>query len=243
MFAPRDILPSAGESYDVRSANHEITELHEMSTATLHFIYDPLCGWCYGSAPLMQAAREIGGLRIALHGGGMMAGPGRQLASEELRRFVLEHVGRITGLTGQPFGEAYTDGLLRDRTAMLDSEPPTAAILAVEAAAGRGADMLARLQNAHYVDGRGLSDRTTLASLAEDIGIDRAAFDAELSKALGSAVQSHMMESRRLLSRVGGQGFPTFALETPRGLAMLDSSAWLGKPAQWRAALEARLAA
>jgi putative protein-disulfide isomerase len=214
-----------------------------MSPATLHFIYDPLCGWCYGSAPLMTAAREIGGLRVVLHGGGMMAGSGRQLASESLRQFVMEHAARITGMTGQPFGEPYTNGLLRDHTAMLDSEPPTAAILAVEAAAGRGADMLAHLQKAHYVEGRNLSDRAALATLAEEIGIERAAFDAEFSKALGSGVQSHMTESRQLLSRVGGQGFPTFALETQRGLAMLDSARWLGKPVEWRAALEATLAA
>lgn len=214
-----------------------------MSTATLHYIYDPLCGWCYGSAPLVQAAREIDGLRFVLHGGGMMAGSARQLASESLREFILPHVGRITSMTGQPFAKAYTDGLLRDPTAMLDSEPPTAAILAVEAAAGRGADMLAHMQKAHYVEGRALSDRAALATLAEDLGIERAAFDAEFSKALGSAVQAHMAESRRLLARVGGQGFPTFVLETPRGVAMLDNSRWLGKPAEWRKALEATLAA
>ena len=103
--------------------------------------------------------------------------------------------------------------------------------------------MLAHMQKAHYIEGRALSDRAALASLAADVGIDRAAFDAEFSKALGSAVQAHMTESRRLLSRVGGQGFPTFALETPRGLTMLDSARWLGKPAEWRAAVEATLAA
>jgi putative protein-disulfide isomerase len=214
-----------------------------MSTATLHYIYDPLCGWCYGSAPLVKAAREIGGLRFALHGGGMMAGSARQLASEGLRQFVMQHAARITGMTGQPFGEAYTDGLLRDHTAMLDSEPPTAAVLAAEAAAGRGADMVAHMQKAHFIDGLALSDRAALATLAADLGIDRAAFDAEFSQALGSAVQAHMTESRRLLSRVGGQGFPTFALETARGVEMLDSARWLGKPAEWRKALEATLAA
>jgi len=214
-----------------------------MTTATLHYIYDPLCGWCYGSAPLVKAARDIGGLRFVLHGGGMMAGSARQLASESLRQFIMPHVERITGMTGQVFAKPYTDGLLRDHTAMLDSEPPTAAILAVEAAAGRGADMLAHMQKAHYIDGLALSDRAALASLAEGIGIDRAAFDAEFSKALGSTVQAHMTESRRLLSRVGGQGFPTFALETPRGMTMIDSSRWLGKPAEWRTAVEAGLAA
>ncbi len=214
-----------------------------MSTATLHYIYDPLCGWCYGSAPLVKAAREIGGLQFVLHGGGMMAGSARQLASESLRQFVMQHVARITGMTGQPFSEAYTNGLLRDTTAMLDSEPPTAAILAVEAAAGRGADMLVHMQKAHYVEGRNLSDRAALAALAQEIGIERAAFDAEFLNALGSAVQSHMAESRRLLARVGGQGFPTFALETKQGLTMLDSSRWLGNPGEWREALEAMLAA
>ncbi len=153
-----------------------------MSTATLHYIYDPLCGWCYGSAPLVKAAREIGGLRFVLHGGGMMAGAARQLASESLREFIMPHVARITGMTGQPFSPAYTDGLLRDHTAMLDSEPPTAAILAVEAAAGRGADMLVQMQKAHYLEGRALSDRAALAALAEDLGIERAAFDAEFSQ-------------------------------------------------------------
>lgn len=214
-----------------------------MSTATLHYIYDPLCGWCYGSAPLVKAAREVGGLSFVLHGGGMMAGSARQLASDGLREFIMPHVARITGMTGQEFSKAYTDGLLRDHTAMLDSEPPTAAILAVEAAAGRGADMLAHMQKAHYIEGRALSDRAALATLAEEIGIERAAFDAELSNQLGSSVQAHMADSRQLLSRVGGQGFPTFALETPRGLAMLDTSRWLGKPAEWRKALEATLAA
>lgn len=25
-----------------------------MSTPTLHYIHDPLCGWCYGAAPLVR---------------------------------------------------------------------------------------------------------------------------------------------------------------------------------------------
>lgn len=43
--------------------------------ATLHYIFDPLCGWCYGAAPLVEAARTVPGLAVAFHGGGMLAGP------------------------------------------------------------------------------------------------------------------------------------------------------------------------
>ncbi|MEJ1964146.1 MAG: DsbA family protein [Gammaproteobacteria bacterium] len=214
-----------------------------MATATLHYIYDPLCGWCYGSSPLVQAAREVAGLAFEMHGGGMMAGSARQLASPEFREFVMPHAGRIAALTGQRFGEPYTDGLLRDPTAMFDSEPSTAAILAVQAAEGRGAEMLAHMQKAHFLNGRRIFERAELTALAEEIGVDRAAFDRELASSLGTVVQAHIAASRRLLARSGGQGFPTFALETKRGIERLESSRWLGDPAGWRESLLARIAA
>ena len=46
-----------------------------MSRPTLHYIFDPLCGWCYGASPLIEAARHVNGLDIALHAGGLMTGP------------------------------------------------------------------------------------------------------------------------------------------------------------------------
>ncbi|HCQ45679.1 MAG TPA: protein-disulfide isomerase, partial [Achromobacter sp.] len=118
-------------------------------TPTLHYIFDPLCGWCYGAAPLVDAARDIAGLHVAPHGGGMMTGGNRQPVTDALRRYVMPHDERIAGLTGQVFGRDYFDGLLRDSGAVFDSEPPTTAILAAEQLDGRGLDLLKRLQHAH----------------------------------------------------------------------------------------------
>ena len=120
-----------------------------MSRPTLHYIFDPLCGWCYGAAPLIEAARKVNGLEIALHAGGLMTGSDRQPVTERLRRYVMEHDQRISALTGQPFGDAYLNGLLRDTGAVLDSEPPIGAILAADLLGGRGLDMLERIQKAH----------------------------------------------------------------------------------------------
>jgi putative protein-disulfide isomerase len=212
-----------------------------MSKPVLHYIYDPLCGWCYGSSGLVQAARSVEGLGFVMHGGGMLAGAARQLVTGQLRELVLDHVRRITALTRQPFSEAYTKGLLGDPTAMLDSEPATAAILAAYAVAGRGPEMLARIQKAHYMDGWRLLERKELVTLATEIGLDSAAFESEFTRMLGTIVQSHIAESRRLLTQVGGQGFPTFVLETNGTLQTLDNSRWLGQPDGWRAALEAKV--
>jgi putative protein-disulfide isomerase len=207
----------------------------------LHYIYDPLCGWCYGSSPLVQAARSVSGLEIELHAGGMLAGANRQMVSAELREFILGHDQRIAARTGQPFSEAYSDGLLRDPTVLLDSEPPTAAILAAQVLKRDGLDLLARIQKAHYVEGRRVCEPATLTDLAVDIGMDRAAFAEQLVYARGTVVQEHIRQSRRLLGEAGGQGFPTFVFETPGRRELLDNSSWLGRPEEWRAELEQRV--
>lgn len=212
-------------------------------TPTLHYIFDPLCGWCYGAAPLVDAARDIAGLHVAPHGGGMMTGGNRQPVTDALRRYVMPHDERIAGLTGQVFGRDYFDGLLRDSGAVFDSEPPTTAILAAEQLDGRGLDLLKRLQHAHYVEGRRIADPAVLGVLARDIGLDGAAFDTAYGAAQGADTAAHIAASRQLLARVGGSGFPTFALELGGVYTLLEPARYLGRPAQWQADLRQRIQA
>ncbi|POA29086.1 MULTISPECIES: DsbA family protein [unclassified Pseudomonas] len=199
-----------------------------MSTATLHYIYDPLCGWCYGAKPLVQAAQAV--LPVIAHGGGMMTGANRQTVSPQLRDYVMPHDRRIAEYTGQPFGEAYFEGLLRDHTAVFDSAPPIAAVLAAEQLAGRGLELLGRLQSAHYVEGRRIADEAVLLELAASIGLEAESFKREFKDALANETQDHIKKSRALLAKVGGQGFPTLVLEQDDQFTVVDISPWLGKP-------------
>ena len=205
---------------------------------TLHYVFDPLCGWCYAAAPLVAAARGVPGLAVALHGGGMMTGANRRTITPEWRAYVMPHDRRIAQLSGQPFGAGYFDGLLNDTTAVMDSTPPTTAILAAEQLGGRGLALLHRLQQAHYVEGRRIADADALADMAADIGLDRAAFEAAFATLAGAATDRHFAASRALLAQVGGQGFPTFALQHADGrTTRLDASAFLGRPDAWAAQL------
>lgn len=205
---------------------------------TLHYIFDPLCGWCYGAAPLVEAARAVPGLAVAFHGGGMMTGSNRRQITPEWRGYVLPHDRRIEQLSGQPFGDAYVNGLLNDTTAMMDSAPPITAILAAEMLAGKGLDMLQRVQRAHYVDGLRIADLPVLLALAQELGLDGAAFQAAYARQAGAATQQHIDASRALLAQVGGQGFPTFVLDDGSGkLSVIDIGDYLGQPAKWQAQL------
>ena len=209
-----------------------------MTDAVLHYVFDPFCGWCYGAAPLVESLRTINGLKVTLHGGGMMAGRARQQVTPQLRDYVLHHDQRIAEMSGQPFGEAYKNGLLSDPSAVFDSEPPTTAILAAEQLGNRGLDMLKRIQHAHFIDGQKVADPTVLRALAIDLGLDGAEFDAAFASLAGKPTHDHINESRALLGQVGGQGFPTFALVRNQQLSVLEFGRYLGHPAEWQTSVQ-----
>jgi putative protein-disulfide isomerase len=207
----------------------------------LHYFYDPLCGWCYASHPLIEAVRTVPGLTVQMHAGGMLAGMNRQMTSAALREFILSHVRRITAMTGQRFNAAYTDQLLSDPTVIFDSEPPTGAILAAVELGCDGLDVLAHIQKAQYLDGRRVSEPATLIELAVELGLDRTAFAQRLTYLRGTGVREHIDRARRFMREVGGQGFPTFALATGGQPELLDNAEWLGRPDEWRAEIERRV--
>jgi putative protein-disulfide isomerase len=154
---------------------------------------------------------------------------------------VAHHDRRIGQISGQKFGERYTEELLNDTSVVLDSEPPISAVLAADQMASRGLDMLARLQVAHYVEGRRIADRAVLVSVGAELGLGAPIFEKTLAQVEGEPTQRHISESRDLLERVGAQGFPTFVLEAEGRLSVIDVGAHIGHPQPWRAWLRTQV--
>ncbi|MBG6248891.1 MULTISPECIES: DsbA family protein [Symbiopectobacterium] len=209
-----------------------------MAAVTLHYIYDPLCGWCYGAAPLAQAAHAMPGVNVVLHGGGMMTGSNRRQVTPQWHDYVLPYDQRIAELTGQP----YFDKLLRDTSVVLDSAPPTAAVIAAERIANKGYEMLHHVQRAHYEQGRKIADVDVLTQCASEIGLDSVAFANEYAFVNADGLEQHFKESRALLAKVGGHGFPTFVLETADGnREIVQTVEFLGNIDAWRAFLQVKI--
>ena len=207
---------------------------------TLHYVYDPLCGWCYGAAPLLEAAAGLPTLQIALHAGGLWLGSRRQPMGQALRDHVRPHDERIQALTGQPFGERYFNELLLSDGLLLDSEPPIRAILAVTELGGDGLSLLHRIQQSHYLDGQWVGDQAHLVRLAQEQGITPEAF----ALAFGQVdLAGHLAQSQGWLRRLGGQGFPTLGLMQGGSLIPLPASSFLGEPQAFVSHLAALMAA
>lgn len=208
-----------------------------MTKNTLHYIFDPLCGWCYAAAPLIKAARQVSSLQIALHAGGLWTGNNVKKITPELRDYVMANDKRISQLTGQPFGDEYFDGLLQQDDAVLDSEPPIVAILAVEAINHRGLDMLDAIQNAHFVQGRQVSTFAVLSELANDLEIDPIAFDRAYQEQLSHAYVAHLHATHNLMSLNEVHGFPSMLIESDEQWLLLNHQVYYGNAEQFAAQL------
>jgi putative protein-disulfide isomerase len=206
----------------------------------LHYIYDPFCGWCYGLAPLITAADEMDGIKVVPHSGGMLAGERAQMMSADWRDFVRPHEERIKALSGQQFGENYTSKTQFDYGVLLDSGPPTAAMIAAEEVAGAGVAMLKRLQVAWYVDGREITKREEIIRNAEELGLDIVKFGEAFDRA-SAGLDGHFAATQALLEKLGGQGYPLLAIEKEDGLHKLHLGFLFGKPEAFKAALQREL--
>lgn len=177
--------------------------------AVLHYIYDPLCGWCYGAEPLVWAATKVTGLSLQMHAGGLWPQPTR--LPEQTRRYIKDADARVGQMSGQPYGDPYLNGLLFDPELVLESRPVITAVLAAQSLdPSKALPMLRGIQHAHYEHGKHVVREETLREVAVEIGLDAGAF----AKALKSvAVDAHIAASQELMNNVGAQGFPTFVLQ------------------------------
>jgi putative protein-disulfide isomerase len=201
--------------------------------AILHYLYDPLCGWCYAAERLVETVTQASPLRIELHGGGLFA---RTQLPAAMREHIRSSDARIAQLSGQVFGDAYLNGLLRDETTVYDSAPTISAIMAAQALqADSGLPMLQAIQHAHYRDGRRVVELATLVELAQSIGLAREAFLQAYETCATAELQPHLAATRQWMARVGAQGFPTFVLQKGEQFTVLPHAQYYGQAGDFAA--------
>ena len=193
-------------------------------TASLHYLYDPLCGWCYGAAPGLRALTKAEGLPpLTLHPTGLFAGRGARPMDRHFAAYAWSNDQRIAALTGQIFSEAYRAGPLASFDRPFDSTAATRALTAVHRVApAREAEALAAIQSARFVDGRDVTDPAVLADILSALGLGEAAGLAA-DPTLDALVERRTAQGRALLAEARGNGVPTLALRTAEGLAALSS--------------------
>ena len=153
-------------------------------TLELQYFFDPLCGWCYASAPALTGLAERHGNALRMMPIGLFMLP-RPMAS--IAEHAWQNDQRITTLTGQRFSEAYRFKVLEAGDGVFDSTPLTRALTALgEQDAALEPRLLHAAQLARYVDGVDTCRAEAVAQIAVEIAqgagldLDTAMFAARL---------------------------------------------------------------
>jgi len=196
-------------------------------TASLHYLYDPLCGWCYGAGPGLRALIAAEGLPpLTLHPTGLFAGRGARPMDRTFAAYAWSNDQRIAKLTGRIFSDAYRDGPLARFDRPFDSAPATRALTAVHRLdPAREADALDAVQRARFVDGLDITDAAVLGDVLAGLGLGDLEAGPALDPALDQQVARRTAEGRALLAASGGNGVPTLILRTAEGVRALPSQA------------------
>lgn len=141
-----------------------------------HLVYfaDPMCSWCWGFSPVIEAVERRFGdaLPIRLILGGLRPGtvePMDQAAKDEIRA----HWDHVHEASGQPFDPGFFDR----RDFVYDTEPPSRAVVVVRRrGAAEALAFLRRVHAAFYAENRDVTDEAVLAELASQSGLERGAF-------------------------------------------------------------------
>ncbi|NMG66682.1 DsbA family protein [Azoarcus indigens] len=201
-------------------------------TKTLLYLFDPLCGWCYGASGTVAEVSALPGVALRLLPSGLFSGEGARPMSDDFATYAWSNDQRIERLTSQRFTEQYRGNVLADHKQMFDSGPATVALTAIALTAPqRELDALKAIQLARYVDGRDITSLETLMAVLKTLGLDEAARrlaqpDAELL----AANRVRVAEAQALLQQFGAHGVPTFILEQNGQRQLLPSSAVFSNP-------------
>ncbi|WP_076540031.1 DsbA family protein [Shewanella sp. UCD-KL21] len=201
---------------------------------TVHYFYDPMCGWCYGATALIEAVASNNKFNLNLHPGGML--PEKAIESS-FRQHIVANDKQINQLTGAKFGQAYVDRVTNSDELILDSYLPIRAILVTESLGGNAFMMLKAIQKAHYVDGKSVNELSTLAQIAAQFEIDQQAWMTQM-QTNAVLTQTAVDKSHQLMAKLQVQGYPTLYVEHKGELIKLPHTQYYGRQVEWQSMLE-----
>jgi putative protein-disulfide isomerase len=172
------------------------------------YVYDALCGWCYGFSSIMEKIFQYycQEHEFTVISGGMIRGE-RVGELGKVAPYIQSAYKKVEETTGVRFGEKFIQGALAEGTMIMTSEPAAIAMAIVRKVQPQNvipyAGMLLR---AVYHDGVNVADICEFAPYAERVGVENAYFLQEIFK---PEYEDIVRQEYDYLAAIGVSGFPT----------------------------------
>ena len=160
-----------------------MTEQVKNTTAKIFYVYDALCGWCYGFSPLIKKIYEehASDFDFDIISGGMVVDEREGLVKPEMSEYILNAIPRVEEYTGIQFGESHKQQLRKGSLFQSSVKPAIALTLFKSMLPEKAFDFAADMQHRFFYEGNNLQDDQTYISRLEDYPIDATTFLSQLS--------------------------------------------------------------
>ncbi len=179
-----------------------------MRRDVLYYVADPMCSWCWGFSPVLEAVSGVLPDEIPIrHVMGGLARDSEEPMPEDTRAYVQSQWRQVAERTGAKFNwDFWTDCEPRRST-----YPACRSVIAagMQRPEGTG-EMFQAIQRAYYLEARNPSDVETLVQLAGELNLDTRRFSEDLVSAHTDELLHKDFELRRTLH---ADKFPTMILE------------------------------
>jgi putative protein-disulfide isomerase len=177
----------------------------------IYYIYDALCGWCYGFSPVIKKFYEENSkhFEVEVLSGGMVRGA-RVGPVAEVAPYIKTAYKQVENASGVVFGEKFL-GMLDEGNAIFDSIPAAKAMAIVKRMQpNQQLEFAHRLQKAIYFEGMQPRDRDGMAKLASTLGIEKEYF---LKAIETDEAGHHAAQEFAHIENWGIQGFPAVVID------------------------------
>ncbi len=182
--------------------------LHDEEKPEIIYVFDALCGWCYGFSPVIQKLHEEfeKTADFLVLSGGMIkeedAGPVGEMAW-----YIKQAYKQVEDVSGVKFGKEFLENVLEKGDAVFDSVTPARAMAVfrlekIELAV----DFAARLQKAIYFHGMLPGNDETYKALAAEFQLDPDTFVARMkTREIDEIVRNEF----QVVAGMGVKGYPS----------------------------------
>ena len=184
--------------------------------ATLIYVGDPMCSWCYGFAPelskAMDSLDETVDIQVVM--GGLR--PYNTQKMTDLADFLKEHWEQVNSRSGQPFSY----GVLKENY-VYDTEPPSRACVVVrEMNPDLELGFFKALQTLFYVDNKNMNVVESYLPLVKEMGLDIEEFKQKFaSEEMKAAVKADF----EFAGSIGVRGFPSMVLKQGEDYVLISN--------------------
>jgi len=185
---------------------------NEFIPRRLIYVYDPLCGWCFGFSPVMKMVEKDFGTKFLIEvlPGGMMLGENAG-SINDVAPFIKTAYRDVENYTGVKFGETFVKQVLMPGTRVLNSELPCMAhTFFCEKFAERSVEIAHDIQQLMYVDGADLNLVSGYAKMLLKYNISQTDFNLAMNK---EQLKSRTYHSFALVQKYGISGFPALLFD------------------------------